>query len=77
MPPLFALNNAVLAENYKRIVENKSGRFEREAIVLPPIDPVLFIVPLKPHRYTKCITRRLAHRRDRSAFNIPHPHVGR
>jgi hypothetical protein len=36
---------------------NKGGRFEREAVVLPLVDPVLFIVPLKPHRYTKCITR--------------------
>jgi hypothetical protein len=26
--------------------------------VLPLVDPVLFVVPLKPHRYTKCITRR-------------------
>jgi hypothetical protein len=25
--------------------------------VLPLVDPVLFIIPLKPHRYTKCITR--------------------
>jgi hypothetical protein len=59
MPPLFTLNNAVLAEKCKRIVENKGGRFEREAAVLPLVDPVLFVVPLKPHRYTKCITRRV------------------
>ena len=42
MPPPFAFNNAVLAENYKRIVENKGGRFEREAIVPSLVDPVLF-----------------------------------
>jgi hypothetical protein len=58
IPPLFALNNAALAENSEWIVENKGGRFECEATVLPPVDPVLFIVPLKMHRYTKCITLR-------------------
>jgi hypothetical protein len=30
------------------IVENKGGRFECEAVVLPLVDAVLFIVPLKP-----------------------------
>jgi hypothetical protein len=52
------------SEKCKRIVENKGGRFEREAAVLLLVDPVLFIVLvsdrgslLKPHRYTKCITR--------------------
>ena len=45
------------SENCKRIVENKGVRFKREAVVPPLVDPVLFIVPLKPHRYTKCITR--------------------
>ena len=49
MPPLLALHNAVFSEKCKRIVENKGGRFEREAVVLPLVDPVLFIVPLKPH----------------------------
>ena len=44
MPPLFALNNAVFSEKCKRIVENKGGRFKREAAVLPLVDPVLFIV---------------------------------
>ncbi len=57
MPPLFAVDNAVFSENCKRSMVNKGGRFEREAVVLPLVDPVLFIVPLKPHRYTKCITR--------------------
>ena len=47
MPPLFALNDAVFSEKCKRIVENKGGRFEREAVVLPLVDPVLFIVVLK------------------------------
>ena len=64
MPPLFALNNAVFSEKCKRIVENKGGRFERQAAVLSLVDPVLFIVPLEPHCYTKCITRRAADRRD-------------
>jgi hypothetical protein len=58
MPPPFALDDAVFAERCIRIVEDKGGRFEREAVVLPLVDPVFFIVPLKPHRYTKCITRR-------------------
>src|SRR5271165_2381918 len=58
MPPLFARNNTVLTENGKRIIKSKCSRFEREAVVLPLVDPVLFIVPLKPHRYTKCITHR-------------------
>ena len=56
MPPLFALHDAIFAENCKGIVENKGGRLKREAVVLPLVDPVLFIVPFKPHRYTKCIT---------------------
>ena len=59
MPPLLAPNDTVFSEKRKRIVEDKGGRFEREAVVLPLVDPVLFIVPLKPHRYTKCITRRV------------------
>jgi hypothetical protein len=41
VPPLFAFNNAVFAENYKKIVEKKGGGFEREAIVRPLVDPVL------------------------------------
>ena len=72
MPPLFALNNSVPAEDCKRIVENKGRRFEREAFVLPLVDPVLFIVPLEPHRYTKCITR-LDLRRDRLGPNTAAP----
>jgi hypothetical protein len=48
MPPLFAFNHAVLAEDCQRIVENTGGRFEREPVVLPPVDPVLFLVPPKP-----------------------------
>jgi hypothetical protein len=56
MPSLFALCNALFPENGKGIVKNKRSRPERQAIVLPLIDPVLFIVPFEPHRYTKCIT---------------------
>jgi hypothetical protein len=57
MPPLFALRGAVFSENYKGIVKNKRSRLECQAVVFPLVDPVLFIGPLKPHRYTKCITR--------------------
>ena len=58
-PPLFALNNAVFSEKCKRIVESKGGRFERQALCFRWLIPFFFIVPLKPHRYTKCITRRM------------------
>ena len=57
MPSLFALNNAVFSEKCKRIVENQGGRFKTRGRRASAVDPVLFIVPLKPHRYTKCITR--------------------
>jgi len=56
VPPLFALCDAVFSENGKGIVKNKRSRLKRQAVVLPLVDPVLFIVPFKPHRYTKCIT---------------------
>jgi hypothetical protein len=45
VPPLFTRNKAVLSEDYKRIIENKRGRFEREAVVLPLVDPGSFPHP--------------------------------
>jgi hypothetical protein len=57
MPPPFARDDGVFSEKSERIVENKGRSFERDATVLTVVDPVLLIVLLKPHRYTKCITR--------------------
>ena len=59
MPPLFALHLAVLKEYGIGIVENKRRAVEGEAAVLFLVDPVFLTVPFEPHRYTKCITRRL------------------
>jgi hypothetical protein len=56
VPPLFAIHDAILAEDYVGIIENQRRTFERDATVLPLVDPVLFAVPLKSHRYTICIT---------------------
>jgi hypothetical protein len=68
VPPLFALCDPVFSETCEGIVKNKRSRLKRQTVVLPLVDPVLFIVPFKPHRYTKCITHRRADLRDRSAF---------
>jgi len=56
VPPLFARHDAVLAEHCMRIVEHTGRALETEAVVFLFVDPVLFGVPFKPHRYTKCIT---------------------
>ncbi len=64
VPPLFALCDAVFSENCKGIVKNKRSRLKRQTVVLPLVDPVLFIVPFEPHRYTKCITRRTSKLRE-------------
>ncbi len=58
VPPLFAFCDAIFSENCKGIVKNKRSRLKRQAVVLALVDPVLFIVSFKPHRYTKCITHR-------------------
>jgi hypothetical protein len=58
-------------EKRERIVENKCGRFELEAAVLPLVDPVLLIVPLKPRRYTRCINT--PHVADRPGLVRAHP----
>src|ERR1035437_3182508 len=47
---------AVLAEDCMGIVEHKGRALETEAVVFLFVDPVLFGVPFKPHRYTQCIT---------------------
>ena len=51
-----AIHDAILAEDYVGIIENQRSTLERDATVLPLVDPVLFAVPLKSHRYTVCIT---------------------
>src|SRR5271157_1342162 len=56
VPPLVAIHDAILVEDYVGIVENQRRALKRDATVLPLVDPVLFAVPLKPHRYTICIT---------------------
>ena len=56
VPPLFAIHDAILAEDYVGIIENQRCTLECDATVLPLVDPVLFAVPLKSHRYTVCIT---------------------
>ena len=56
VPPLFATHDAVLAEDYMGIVKNVCRTLERDATVIQLVDPVLFAVPFKSHRYTKCIT---------------------
>ena len=52
VPPLFAGHYAVLAEDCMGIVEHKGRALETKAVVFLFVDPVLFGVPLKPHRYT-------------------------
>ena len=64
VPSLFARHDAVFAEGYAGIVENKrrTGKGEAAVSLLPRlflINPVLLTVPLKPHRYTNCITPRM------------------
>ena len=55
-PPLLALNDAVLDQNYVRIVERAGCGFEVQAVVLRPVDSVLPWIPFEAHRYTLCIT---------------------
>jgi hypothetical protein len=50
-------------------VKNTRSRLKRQAVVLAPVDPVLFIVPFKPHRYTKCITHNGELRSDSGPFS--------
>ena len=69
VPPLFARHDAVLAKNCVRIVENERGGVEREAVVLLLVDPALFTIPLKPHRYTKCITQSMEQSTRQGAEN--------
>src|ERR1035441_448470 len=47
-----AIHDAILAEDYVGIIENQRSTLERDATALPLVDPVLFAVPLKSHRYT-------------------------
>src|SRR5271157_2782995 len=56
VPPFVAIHDAILVEDYVGIVENQRRALKRDATVFPLVDPVLFAVPLKPHRYTICIT---------------------
>src|SRR5450759_4060950 len=63
VPPLFASHDAILAEDCVGIVGNQRRSFERDATVLQLVDPVLFAVPFKPHRHTKCITFTLGSQR--------------
>jgi len=56
VPPLFACDDSVLAEDGSRIVEYQRRAFEGDAIVFPLVAPVLLAVLFKPHRYTKGIT---------------------
>src|ERR1035441_3142093 len=56
VPLLFASYDAILAEDYARIIENECLTLESDSTVLLLVDPVLFTVPFKSHRYTKCIT---------------------
>src|SRR5664279_4221928 len=51
VPPLFAIHDAILAEDYFGIVENQRRTLKRDATVLLLVGSVLFAVPLKSHRY--------------------------
>src|ERR1019366_5439700 len=66
VPPLFARHDAILVEDYARIIENECRTLESDSTVLLLVDPVLFTVPFKSHRYTKCITRTVGSQRCRS-----------
>ncbi len=56
VPPLLSIHDAIPAEECVRIIENQRSSFERDATVLPLVDPVLLAIPFKSHRYTNCIT---------------------
>src|SRR5260370_26447568 len=51
VPPLLAIHDAVLAQNFAGIVENKRRALEREAVVLLQVDAVLFTIPVTLHCY--------------------------
>ena len=45
VPLLFASYDAILAEDYARIIENECRTLESDSTVLLLVDPVLFTVP--------------------------------
>jgi hypothetical protein len=45
VPPLFALHDAILAEDHVRVVEDKRRTHERETTVFLPVD-LLLKIPL-------------------------------
>ena len=45
VPRLFASHDAILAEDYARIIENECRTLESDSTVLLLVDPVLFTVP--------------------------------
>jgi hypothetical protein len=58
VPPLFAIHNAILAEDNVGIVKDQCRALERDATVSLLVDAVFSAVPLESHRYTIRITFR-------------------